>query len=377
MSRTWVAISVVVTVGVLAGGWLAAKAFESPAQREARARPPDPRPIVVRVTKGTLADEITARADVAPAITDRLTPQALPPRAVVTARLVGKGSGVWPGTVVLTINGRPLLVLPGRFSFYRDIVAGMDGPDVAQLQAGLAAAGYPASPGEAGVYGPATQDAVRGLYRAAGAQPLTRAPARANDSDVRPRAAAPLPMLPLSEVVVAPHLPAKVASIVGVGAQISADRPALRLASGNLVAHAGVAPSVVGRVRPGMSAELIADDGPSMAARVVAVNGAHRSGDRDLRDVSIAPISKRLPAKWIGANVLARITTTLVGRRALIVPTRAVARGADGTAYVLKQTRDGEFVRIHVRTLGSLAGRTAVAPQSRGALLAADHIRVG
>lgn len=128
--------------GLVAAGWLAARAFESPAQREARARPPTPKPITAAVVVDTLADEVTARAEIAPRLADRLVPPALAERAVVTGHMLARGTIVRPGASLLAINGRPLLVLPGRFSFYREIAAGMTGPDVAQLQAGLAAAGF-------------------------------------------------------------------------------------------------------------------------------------------------------------------------------------------------------------------------------------------
>jgi len=376
MSGRWVAIVGVALVGLLATGWLVAKSFESPAQREARARPPTPEPILADVTIGTLADEVTARAEVSPAIVDPLTPQALGERAVVTSRLMAPGSEVVPGSAPLAINGRPLFVLPGKFGFYRDILAGANGPDVAQLQDGLAAAGIATAPSEAGFYGPTTQAGVLALYRAAGSEPLMRAGATppTQAPRIEPQQ---LPVVPLTEVVVAPHLPAKLASVPAVGTKLRAGQPVATLASGSFVAHAGVAPSVVNRIKRGMSAQLIADSGRAVPARVVLVRGKLRGSTEDLRDVTLAPSHGRLPALWNGTDVLARVTTRLVRRDVLIVPTRAIARDTDGRSYVLKRERDGAFVRITVNTLGSLAGRTAVEPQDAQALAATDRVRVG
>jgi peptidoglycan hydrolase-like protein with peptidoglycan-binding domain len=376
MNRRWAAIVAVAAIAILAGGWLAAKSFESPAQREARARPPAPEAIVARVTRGTLADEITARATVSPRVSDPLTPQALGERAVVTSRLLEPGATVQAGSALLAINGRPLFALPGRFGFYRDIVAGSSGPDVKQLQDGLAAAGFPTATGESGVYGPTTQAAVAGLYRAAGSEPLTRDAATPPTQAPRVQPAQ-LPVVPLSEVVVASNLPARLASTSGVGRQLSPGKPVATLASGAFVAHAGVAASVVGRIEPGMDAQLVADTGRAVAAKVLSARGKLRSSAEDLRDVTLGSSSGRLPASWNGANVLARITTRLVRRNALIVPTRAVARGTDGVSYVLKRDGDGSFVQVPVRTLGSFAGRTAIEPQPLRALVATDRVRVG
>jgi hypothetical protein len=373
----------VAVIGALCGGWLAARAFESPAQREAGARPPTPGPIVVAVAKGTLADEITARADIGPRVSHGLIPQALPERAVVTGRLLAPGSEVQPGIALLAVNGRPLFVLPGKFAFYRELVPGTNGPDVAQLQAGLAAAGLSTPTREIGTYGPATQDGVRALYRAAGSSPFTRpgrmsASARATVRAAKEPARAPQrPIVPLTDVVVVPHLPATLASAPAVGTKLLADKPVATLASGPLVAHAGVAASVLSRIRPGMKARLIADNGRAVRAMVRVVRGRHRSSTEDLRDVTLVPTGRRLPASWNGTNVLARITISLVRRGALIVPTRAIARAADGDTYVLKEGGSGRFVRVAVRTLGSLAGRSAVAPRAPRTLVATDRLRVG
>jgi hypothetical protein len=383
VSTRWIVVAVVAAACIFGGGWLAARAFESPAQREARARPPAPEPILATVDRGTLQDEITARADITRARTDEVIPQEVGDRAVVTARLLGPGARVRAGMALLVVSGRPLFVLPGRFGFYRDIVAGTTGPDVAQLQAGLAAARFPTAAGERGVYGPTTQQAVVALYRAAGSVPVTapgrisaaaRSAAKHAKRSVR---AARVPIVPLTEVAVVDHLPARLVSSLEVGSKLTQDKPAATLASGGLVAHAGIASSVVDRIRPGMAARLVADSGRAVPARVLAVGGNHGSSTEELRDARLVATWKPIPAAWRASNVLARITTRLVRRNALIVPTRAIAHDAGGQDYVLKRSAAGLFVRVVVRPLGSLGGRTAVAPRAARALVAHDRVRVG
>jgi peptidoglycan hydrolase-like protein with peptidoglycan-binding domain len=381
MRPPWLVVVALAVLACLGAGWLAARAFESPAQRQARARPPAPEPIVAAVTLGTLADEVMARAHIAPERAVRIRPGSVADRAVVTGRPVAPGSSIGAGAVLLSVNGRPLFVLPGRFRFYRDIAEGKTGPDVAQLQAGLTAAGLLPAGTESGGYGPATQAAVRALYAAAGAEPETQ-PAQtshppAHGGGDTPPAPPQLPIVPTSEVVVAPSLPATLASSLPIGADVRADRPVATLTGGPLVAHAGVAASVVGRIRPGMEAQLIPASGHAVPTRVRTVQRAGGSRAGDLHDVTLDAAHGSLPAGWKGRTVLARIVTTLVRRRALIVPTRAVSQSADGDPYVLAETQRGHFERVPVRVLGSLAGRTAVAPLTPHALAASDRVRVG
>lgn len=381
MRRRWAAIAALAVAACLAAGWLAARAFESPAQRDARARPPAPEPIVARVAIGRLADEVTARARIAPARAARIQAGTVPSRAVVTGRPIRPGSLVVAGTSVLGINGRPLFVLPGQFRLYRDISDGMTGPDVLQLQNGLAAAGLLSAGAESGTYGPATQAAVRALYAAVGTEPATLpaaepAPAEGGRGEQQPPPRQ-LPIVSMSEIAIAPQLPATLATSLPVGADVRDGRPVATLTGGPLVAHAGVASSVVGQIRPGMSARLVRADGRSVPATVLSVSGQGGTAAGDLHDVTLGVPHGSLPSAWKGRVLLARIVTTLVRQRALIVPTRAVAQGPEGGAYVLKQVHGERFVRVAVRTLGSLAGRTAVAPRTARQLLASDRVRVG
>jgi hypothetical protein len=389
-----VAILAVAVIGAVFGaGWLAARTFESPAQRDARARPPAPEPILAAVTRARLADEITARADVRPQTTERLSPQSLPEPAVVTKRPASSGARIRPWTPLLVINGRPLFVVPGRFSFYRDIVPGARGPDVRQLQDGIAAAGIRIPVRERGTYGAATQRAVSTLYAAVGAGPAMRAvaassgttPAASATRAARQRHAEArrrpptrrMPIVPLSEVVVAPRLPAVLSFAASVGRKLEAGKPVASVSAGRLVADADVAASVFVMLHKGMAAQLISDDGRAVRARILSLQAGEASRQSDTRRVRLVATGRRLPPSWNGRNVLARITTRVVSGAELVLPTRGVARGADGTSYVLKEVRGGRFARVRVRSLASLAGRTAVRPLVPGALTVNDRIRVG
>ena len=379
-------IAAVLVPATFVGGWLAAVSFQSPEQREAAAEPPPPGPIVASVTKGRLADEITTRATVTRKGRHGLRLRAVPENATVTSIVARRGNSVFAGAVLLTINGRPLFVMPGTFAFYRDLSPGLEGPDVAQLQAGLEAAGHDIADSEMGLFGPATQQAVLDLYTSRGFQPLLASPSQAHTrarSANRGSEPAPVPTVPLTEVAVASRLPAVLSTTAEVGDRAEPDQVLATLATGSLVARASIVVQAAARLKPGMGAELSANSGPVARATVTSISSGKSSpatepGDSGSADpiVLFTPKSP-LPANWEGKNVLVRIRVGLRTGESLLVPSRAVTGGINGEASVLKRRDDGSFMRVPVRELRSFGGRSAVEPLHRGALVPGDEVRVG
>jgi len=81
------------------------------------------------------------------------------------------------GGVLAEVLGRPIFAFEGDLPMYRRLRAGLTGPDVSQLQAGLDRLGFDVGPID-GEYGPATAKAVRDFYEAAG-----YAPAQPSETD--------------------------------------------------------------------------------------------------------------------------------------------------------------------------------------------------
>lgn len=384
MGRARYIIAIGVLIATFVGGWVAALSFQSPEQRQAAASPPEAGPIVAPVTSGRLADEITARADIGRRSHQELRLSALPDHATVTSVVAASGKWVRPGAVLLTLNGRPLFVMPGSFDFYRDLSPGMEGLDVAQLQSGLAQAGHYIPEYESGTFGPATERAVRDLYGASGFEPILRqgeqVPQAPEGSPRRPAPVPPLvPIVPLTEVTVVPRLPAVLVSAPRVGVTPTADQAVATLASGPLVARATVVIQAASRLAVDMPVMLSTDDGKEVKATITSVSADGPSGDASVEAsepvIIISPRSP-LPAGWNGKNVLARIIVSVQSEKALLVPSRAVAGGVDGEAAVLKRDANGTFVRIPVRELSTFAGRSAVEPVEPGALVEGDTVRV-
>ncbi|MGZ9932612.1 peptidoglycan-binding domain-containing protein [Streptomyces sp. NC-S4] len=161
-----VAVAVVLFGGSGSVWWIASQA-RTPEQRASNAAAPPPSQITAKVSDQQLVERMDLTGKVETASRTTITgvqPQGTS-RAVVTALPAAAGKSLKAGAVVAEVSGRPVLLLPGRFPAYRDLKAGDKGPDVQQLQRALQPLYGTAVNG---TYGPATVEAVRKLYAAAG-----------------------------------------------------------------------------------------------------------------------------------------------------------------------------------------------------------------
>ncbi|MFD6115242.1 peptidoglycan-binding protein [Streptomyces yangpuensis] len=162
-----IAAAVVVLFGSSGSVWWIASQARTPEQRASNAAAPPPSRITGKVSDQQLVEkmELTGKVETA----SRTTVAGVQPqgtsRAVVTGLPAAMGKTLKAGAVVAEVSGRPVLLLPGRFPAYRDLKAGDKGPDVQQLQRALQPLYGTAVNG---TYGPATVEAVRKLYAAAG-----------------------------------------------------------------------------------------------------------------------------------------------------------------------------------------------------------------
>jgi hypothetical protein len=147
------------------GGWLAGSRIESPADIAARAAPPTPSPILVPIEKRVLSSNIvtrgTARFGLPQSIS--IAPSALKTDAGLIATLPLPNTQFKEGAVMLTASGRPLFILQGETPAYRDLVPGLSGDDVLQLEQGLERLGF--APGRIdGTFDKQTSAAVAKWY---------------------------------------------------------------------------------------------------------------------------------------------------------------------------------------------------------------------
>ena len=149
--------------------WLAGSRIQSPAEAAARTAPPTPSPILVPVEERILTSDIitrgTARFGLPQSIS--LAPSPLKPDAGVISTLPVRGDQLNEGEVLLTASGRPVFLLQGDIPAYRDLVSGLSGEDIRQLEAALKRLKFDPGPVD-GVYNEKTSAAVADWYASAG-----------------------------------------------------------------------------------------------------------------------------------------------------------------------------------------------------------------
>jgi peptidoglycan hydrolase-like protein with peptidoglycan-binding domain len=89
----------------------------------------------------------------------------------VITRLPVQNTQLDEGDIMLTASGRPVFVLQGEVTAYRDLVPGISGDDVRQLEGGLKRLGFDPGPVD-GTYDDQTSAAVSDWYAGAGFQPF-------------------------------------------------------------------------------------------------------------------------------------------------------------------------------------------------------------
>jgi hypothetical protein len=172
-SRALLALLAMTAGMSLSAGFLAAR-FVSPAQVAARAAAPAPSLILARVRFGLLPaiEQLRGTVSAGTAVPVGAPSDLAGSLPVVTSVAVAVGQQVTQAQLLVTVAQRPVFVFAGVIPAFRVMAPGMTGPDVAELQAGLAAAGFGTGTDASGVYGPGTAAAVSGLYHARGVTPI-------------------------------------------------------------------------------------------------------------------------------------------------------------------------------------------------------------
>ena len=159
--------------GAVIGGLLAASRIESPADAAARTAPPIPSPILVPVEKRVLSSDIvtrgTARFGLPQSIS--IVPSVVKGKAGLITTIPLRNIQFGEGDVMLTASGRPVFVLQGETPAFRDLVPGLSGDDVRQLEKGLARMGFDPGPVDR-TYDERTSAAVAKWYSSAGWEPF-------------------------------------------------------------------------------------------------------------------------------------------------------------------------------------------------------------
>ena len=168
LSAVLLAVAAAAALALVAGSRI-----ESPADAAARTAPPVPSPILVPVEKRVLGSSIvtrgTARFGVPQPVS--ISPSTLKLSAGLITLLPARSAAVAEGGVLLSASGRPVFVLQGEAPAYRDLVPGLSGEDVRQLEQALARLHFDPGPVD-GHYDQQTGAAVARWYKAKGWEPF-------------------------------------------------------------------------------------------------------------------------------------------------------------------------------------------------------------
>lgn len=169
--RAAIVVAVVVLSGVVGG--VVARTIKSPDELAARTAPPAPSLITAPVERRALSANVVVRGTGRHASRAGVTLNAstLKPAMTTFTSLPPAGSTLSDGGAALVVSGRPVFALTGALPMYRDLMPGVSGTDVRQLQEALARLGI--DPGRTdGVYDGATGSAVATFYARAGWEPF-------------------------------------------------------------------------------------------------------------------------------------------------------------------------------------------------------------
>lgn len=370
------AAAALVSIGGIAGATL----VRSPAQVAADTRAPAPNVITAPVVHQVLSRTVVLRGTFSDGRTISATPSSLAnvsddtagTRLVVTGVLVHTGESVRAGRVLVEYSGRPVFALPGEIPAYRDLVPTDSGKDVAQLQRALKSLGYGTGADRDGTFGNGTQAAVARLYSAMGydAPRSNRAPGGV--------------ILPSSEVVFMPTLPARVVSVpVAVGDDVKG--PVIILARGGMELTGAMDPADEGLVKVGMVATVLSETTGDQAKAVVADVGSLTTQKQEATNAGtpdgayipmhISP-DKPWPAAFDGQDVRITVTAAATTGAVLAVPEAAISSGADAQTTISVLEAGGRQRVVPVTTGVSADGMVQVIPLS-GPVAAGARVVVG
>lgn len=153
--------------------WAFGSRIESPADVAARTAPPVPSAILVPVEERVLSSSVVTRGTgrFGLPLPISIASSALKANQALITTLPLRNTPIDDGGVLLTASGRPVFALAGKIPAFRDLMPGMFGDDVLQLEAALERLGF--DPGAIdGTYDQRTSAAVAKFYRARGYEPF-------------------------------------------------------------------------------------------------------------------------------------------------------------------------------------------------------------
>ena len=384
-------------MGLIGGTWLVATKFQSTAQREAAAKPPEPAAVVTPVKRGDLRDEFTvnAKASGQNATTVHFS---VPGEGTTVVTAIGAdiapGKNLRNGQVLLWANDRPVIALDGAFPAYRNLKAGDEGRDVVQLQTALVAIGYEISID--GVLGYGTIEVVNDLYAEHSIQlPLEEKESEEENIDGEAQQSGEAPtkkekeyeyIIPQAEICFIPSLSSgsiRTNSVPKVGVILDATTAEVQVTNSEIKLSAEVPGTVAAALTAGLHASFVSNQVPVelVIKEIVPIEekGNKESGQGQPNNnsmVTFESIDGPLPdGLKPDEEILVTVSRIQAIEDTLIVPKRSISAMPDSKTFVLKKNKDGNFIEVEVTELACVAGECAVKAKE-GDLNENDHVRV-
>jgi putative ABC transport system ATP-binding protein len=380
----------VAVVAVLVGGGGFAAAVLVP-RAEPRAAAPARTYATVPVIEGKLAKQsvVTGMLELA----RRRTIVAGLAGGVVT-KLPAVGARIGFGQPLYSVDAMPVLLLRGRVPMWRDFAPGMaDGPDVRQLEAGLASLGYffgsvdeaftaetaaaiqrlhkafgeTCEEASATAAGAADGGAAGNDAPADGTRPSRMAERTAAEVARRERGLARLKCLrslPRGSILFGADTVRVAARKVALGAQVTAGSPVLDVSAAEKVVRADVKLADQDLVGRGTKVKVVLPNGITTNGEVASVGPAtekHQEGSNS--SAVVIPTTIRLRSqKRVEAFQLASVTVRFASAQrddVLSVPVEALV-AVDDTAFAVEVPAPKGVARVRVKTGLFAAGRVEV-----------------
>ncbi|MFE3263018.1 peptidoglycan-binding protein [Streptomyces sp. NPDC059215] len=421
--RRWTVVAACCAAALSAAGMFSAQWVQSPAEAAARTRAPKPSVITAPVMRQVLRNSVVFRGAFSNGRTISATPTSVattengsqPTALLITGVFARTGQRVKAARPLVEYDERPVFALPGTLPMYRNLTVGEKGKDIAQLQRGLRSLGWPTGSDAPGTFGSGTAAAVRRMYAAMGyAAPLTTSANAASStagagaaaeqpsgdvekgrSSATPRATElePTVMLPASEAVFVPSLPARVVSVpVQVGDTVKG--PVITLARADMTLTGFLDPSERHLIATGMKAEILAEaTGVQATGAVDSVRAVVTPGsgtDKTTSDSgavapqngsAYVPVEIKSTGRWdkkfADQDVRITITAAATSGAVTAVPEAAVSAGADARTTVTVVSVSGAQHSVPVTVGVSADGLVQVTPVRGHTLRVGDRVVVG
>lgn len=261
-----------------------------------------------------------------------------PAGGVITA-IMSKSGVLEPGSILLRIDERPVVLVPGDVPAFREMSVGTRGRDVAALQGYLASLGYKVDR-SASRYTKVTAAAVRRWQRRVGASPTG--------------------VVALGDVVLIPtsalNAPLRWVDAVTVGATIAAGAPIMerRAPSPTLTIEFGGSPPA--QLEPGVAGEVTFPNGDTRAITLSAIRQENGRTWATLAPVdgSLCQVAACLALVPANGDTPVDVTFTLVPETTgPMIPVAAIQSDAAGRAFVELPDGSRKTVTVVVASGGS------------------------